>query len=115
MLEHYFIRPDTVDRIRSSWLGEPIEKYVIWLRENKYANRNVYRRVPILVQFAITPGRKDAGNGLTCQRLSISSLRSGRGNTNETAKPGVRGTTPPQALSGKCLRSCCRGIKPAAG
>lgn len=52
MLEHYFIRPDTVDRIRSSWLGEPIEKYVIWLRENKYANRNVYRRVPILVQFA---------------------------------------------------------------
>ena len=28
MLEHYFVRPETVDRIRSSWLGEAIEKYV---------------------------------------------------------------------------------------
>lgn len=52
MLEHYFIRPDTVDRIRSSWLGEPIERYVSWLSENHYAPRNVFRRVPILVQFA---------------------------------------------------------------
>ena len=52
MLERYFIRPDTVDRIRSSWLGEPIERYVTWLSENQYSPRNVFRRVPILVQFA---------------------------------------------------------------
>ncbi len=25
MLEHYFIRPTTVDRIRAAWLGEPID------------------------------------------------------------------------------------------
>ena len=31
MLEHYFTKPETVDRIRESWVGEPIEQYVIWL------------------------------------------------------------------------------------
>ncbi len=51
MLEHYFLRPDTIDRIRSSWIGKPIERYVEWLSENGYAFRSVYRRVPILRQF----------------------------------------------------------------
>ena len=51
MLERYFIRPDTVDRIRASWIGEPIERYVGWLTEHRYATRNVLRRVPILVRF----------------------------------------------------------------
>lgn len=51
MLERYFIRPDTVDRIRASWIGEPIERYVEWLTEHRYAPRNVFRRVPILVRF----------------------------------------------------------------
>ena len=31
MLEQYFSKPDTVDRIRDCWLGEPIERYVTWL------------------------------------------------------------------------------------
>ncbi len=52
MLEQYFIKPQTLDRIRHSWLGRPIENYVIWLTERGYAARNVYRRVPILMQFA---------------------------------------------------------------
>lgn len=51
MLEQYFVRPETIDRIRSSWIGEPIERYVAWLTENRYRPRNVFRRVPILVQF----------------------------------------------------------------
>lgn len=51
MLEHYFLKPDTIDRIRASWISEPIERYVQWLTENGYATRNVYRRVPILRQF----------------------------------------------------------------
>ena len=37
MLERYFIRPDTVDRIRASWIGEPIERYVGWLTEHRYS------------------------------------------------------------------------------
>ena len=51
MLERYFIRPETVDRIRASWIGESIERYVTWLTEHGYAARNVHRRVPILRQF----------------------------------------------------------------
>lgn len=51
MLERYFIRPETVDRIRASWIGEPIEQYVIWLADQGYAARSVYRRVPLLVRF----------------------------------------------------------------
>jgi len=51
MLEHYFVRPTTVDRIRAAWLGEPIERYVTWLHENGYSARNVGVRVPLLVKF----------------------------------------------------------------
>jgi integrase/recombinase XerD len=51
MLERYFLKPDTVDRLRASWIGEPIERYVQWLADHGYADRNVYRRAPILRQF----------------------------------------------------------------
>lgn len=51
MLERFFIRPNTVDRIRSSWIGGAIEQYVTWLTERKYAPRTIYRRVPILMRF----------------------------------------------------------------
>jgi len=51
MLERYFIKPETIDRIRGSWIGEAIERYVIWLTENGYAPRNILRRVPILMHF----------------------------------------------------------------
>jgi hypothetical protein len=51
MLDRYFIRPTTVDRIRASWIGEAIERYVVWLTEQKYAARNVAFRVPVLVRF----------------------------------------------------------------
>ena len=59
MLESYFIRPETVDRIRESWIGSLIEGYVRWLTEHNYAARNVLRRVPILVRF----GAFAAGQG----------------------------------------------------
>ncbi len=52
MLERYFLKPQTIDDIRSSWLGDPIESYVTWLTEQGYAPRNVFRRVPILRRFA---------------------------------------------------------------
>ena len=51
MLNRYFIRPTTVDRIRASWIGEAIERYVSWLAEQNYAARNVFVRVPILLRF----------------------------------------------------------------
>src|SRR5215207_9673638 len=51
MLERFFVRPTTVDRIRGSWLGESLERYVSWLNEHGYSPRNVFHRVPVLMQF----------------------------------------------------------------
>ena len=48
MLERYFIKPATIDRIRANWLGSQIERYVEWLDSEGYAERNIFRRVPIL-------------------------------------------------------------------
>jgi integrase/recombinase XerD len=51
MLESYFVKPQTVDRVRGSWIGPEIERYVDWLGEQGYAARCVFRRVPLLVAF----------------------------------------------------------------
>lgn len=51
MLEQYFHKPDTVDRIRKSWVAEPIEQYIRWLAERGYVANNIRARVPILRQF----------------------------------------------------------------
>ncbi len=52
MLERDYLKPETIDRIRASCLGEPIERYVAWLTEQGYAARSVCRRVPMLMHFA---------------------------------------------------------------
>jgi site-specific recombinase XerD len=51
MLEEYFVKPQTVDRIRASWIGPEIERYVDWLSEHGYKPRNVRHRVPLLLAF----------------------------------------------------------------
>jgi integrase/recombinase XerD len=51
MLERYFVKPDTIDRIRASWIWELVEQYVKWLTENHYSARTILRRVPILMSF----------------------------------------------------------------
>ncbi len=59
MLEDYVVKPDTIDRIRASWISEPIEEYVRWLEENGYSPKIVSRRVPLLMRFgtfALTRG-----------------------------------------------------------
>lgn len=62
MLERYFVRPRTVDRIRASWLGAAIEQYATWLIERGHAVRNLGHRVPILTQF----GTFASTRGATC-------------------------------------------------
>jgi len=51
MLEKYFIRPTTVDRIRESWIASAVEQYVSWMAERCYTRSSVTSRVPILVSF----------------------------------------------------------------
>jgi integrase/recombinase XerD len=51
MLDRCFVRPETLDRIRSSWLGPAIERYTAWLCERGYRVRTLATRVSILQQF----------------------------------------------------------------
>lgn len=60
MLDRYFIRPTTVDRIRSSWIGDAIERYVSWLAEQNYAARSIFIRVPLLIRFGESARRAGA-------------------------------------------------------
>ena len=60
MLDRYFIRPTTVDRIRSFWIGDAIERYVGWLTEQKYAPRSIFIRVPLLIRFGESAQRAGA-------------------------------------------------------
>jgi site-specific recombinase XerD len=61
MLEHYFVLPKTVDRIRASWIGVPIERYVARLREGGFASSTVQSRVPVLVGFGEFAAAQGAG------------------------------------------------------
>jgi site-specific recombinase XerD len=51
MLEEYFVKPEMVDRVRSSWIGPEIERYVMWLAARGYRAGSVRRRVPQLLAF----------------------------------------------------------------
>lgn len=51
MIEQYYVRPATVDRIRSSWIAAAIDQYVSHLAEQRYTTRTVSRRIPLLVAF----------------------------------------------------------------
>lgn len=59
MLEEYFVRPDTVDRIRTSWIGPGVECYVAWLAGQGYRPRTVLHRVPLLLGFAEARGLQE--------------------------------------------------------
>ena len=51
MLEKYFVKPSTVDRLRGSWIAAEIETYVTWLAEHGYSAKTIWRRVPIVFAF----------------------------------------------------------------
>jgi site-specific recombinase XerD len=51
MLEEYFVKPSTIDRIRDSWIAAEIETYVAWLAEHGYSVKSIWRRVPIVFAF----------------------------------------------------------------
>ena len=51
MLETYFVKPATVDRIRASRVGPEVERYADWLGEEGYARSCVLRRVPLATSF----------------------------------------------------------------
>lgn len=60
MLEQYFARPATIDRIQASWIAEPIRQYVAWLRDRGASPSLVKRGVPILLAFGEFSERRGA-------------------------------------------------------
>mgnify|MGYP000044065610 CR=1 FL=1 len=61
MLEQYFVRPETLDRIRASWIGAEIESYVTWLADRAYGTKTVWRHVPIVFAFGEFARERGAG------------------------------------------------------
>src|SRR5674476_233651 len=60
MLEEYFRKPSTVDRIRGSWMAAEIESFVVWSVENRYSVKSIWRRVPIVFEFGEFAGARGA-------------------------------------------------------
>jgi integrase/recombinase XerD len=51
MLEQYFIKPATIDRIRGSWIAPQIDTYLTWLVDHGYGTKSVWRRIPSAFAF----------------------------------------------------------------
>jgi hypothetical protein len=51
MLEDYFVRPETADHIRASWIWPQIEEYAAWLEGRGCRPSTVARRFTLLAQF----------------------------------------------------------------
>jgi len=62
MLEKYFVDREVIERVRHSWLAEPIKIYLDWLSVRGYCRSTVRRRVYLVEQFSDfvrTTGAKD--------------------------------------------------------
>jgi integrase/recombinase XerD len=60
MLQCYFVRPATIDRIHDSWIRSSIERYVTWMTERDYAASCIRTRVQILTRFGEFTRRRGA-------------------------------------------------------
>ena len=61
MLETYFVKPETVDRLRGSWIATEIESYAKWLVDHGYSTKSIWRRVPIAFRFGEFARERGAG------------------------------------------------------
>lgn len=92
MLEHYFAKPGTVDRIRACWLGEQIDAYVQRLHSLGHAPSLIRYRVPLIRQFAefssvggaqFIADLPDQIQGFVAERMSRSTSVSIRSNSRK--------------------------------
>jgi integrase/recombinase XerD len=67
MLEDYYVKPSTIDRVRSSWLAPQIESYLEWLQAHGYSRLVVYRRLPLLFHVAEFAQKKGCRDVASCQ------------------------------------------------
>ncbi len=67
MLEDYYVKPSTIDRVRSSWLAPQIESYLEWLQAHGYSRLVVYRRLPLLFHFSEFAQKKGCRDIASCK------------------------------------------------
>ena len=67
MLEDYYVKPSTIDRVRASWLAPQIENYLQWLEVHHYSRLVVYRRLPLLFHFAEFAQEKGCKDVASCK------------------------------------------------
>ena len=67
MLEDYYVKPSTIDRIRASWLAPQMERYLEWLQAHGYSRLVVYRRLPLLFHFAEFAQKKGCRDIASCK------------------------------------------------
>ena len=71
MLESYFVRPQTIDKLRALWLGPAIVRYAEWLAARQTAKSTVLRDVQVLVEFNRFAQARVFGDGTIYPRLSM--------------------------------------------
>jgi integrase/recombinase XerD len=65
VLEQYFLKPSTIDRLRGSWIAAEIEAYVAWMAGQGYCAKSIWRRVPVgfaFGEFAWERGARAVGD-----------------------------------------------------
>ncbi len=67
MLEDYYVKPSTIDRVRASWLAPQTESYMGWLEAHCYSRLVVYRRLPLLFHFAEFTQEKGCKDIASCK------------------------------------------------
>jgi site-specific recombinase XerD len=67
MLEDYYVKPSTIDRVRASWLAPQMESYLEWLQTHGYSRLVVYRRLPLLFHFAEFAQKKGCRDVVSCK------------------------------------------------
>ena len=103
MLERYFVRPQTVDRIRAGWIGSEIERYVVWLAEHGYSSRSVLHAGAAAdrVRGVRARARRANGRGAAGARRGVRGRVDGR-STGRLAKAGDRSRRRCAARSSRC-------------
>jgi integrase/recombinase XerD len=100
MLETYFAKPETVERIRASWIGSEVERYVGWMADQGYDVRSIWRRVPRAVafgEFARQRGARDVADlpahvdAYVAERVSRHRGHRKNGTTGQQVAKEVRG------------------------
>ena len=113
MLEHYFVRPETVDRFRALWLGPSISRYAEWLADRQISQASARFKLQTLVLFDrfVTARHVRALEELPALiDPFIEEWRRTRGRRSSSAKYGRQLRTGPRAAIEQLLRLVIPGF-----